>query len=263
LPGKVRLDRALGRCALRPPAPTGTPARVTATVLRSRHRRSRISIVLVGARPGLPVAIGLHGWGADARDFVTMGALDGYLGEAVARGVPPFAIAAVDGGPTYWHPRADGDDPIRMISDELLPLLADQGLAVDRIAVMGNSMGGYGALLTAEMLGRRRVAATAASYPAVFASYADARRVNRRAFDSPADFTRHDVLRRLGALDPRTTWVDCGNSDPFAATTARIRARLGNPPGGMFEGCHDAAFWRTRLPAQLAFIGHHLAALTR
>jgi S-formylglutathione hydrolase FrmB len=140
-----------------------------------------------------------------------------------------------------------------------LPLLAKRGLRVDRVAVLGYSMGGYGALLLAETLGRQRVAATAASFPAVFRSYADARRTNPRSFDSPADFAAHDVVTRLGALDSRTTWVDCGHSDPFAPTAQLIRTRLREPAGGLYDGCHDAAFWRSRLPAQLDFLGRHLA----
>jgi hypothetical protein len=53
-------------------------------------------------------------------------------------------------------------------------------------------------------------------------------------------------------------WVDCGTSDPFAATARRLRSGL-RPYGAMGRGCHDGAFWLRRLPAQLAFLGGHLA----
>ena len=258
VPGKVPLDRALGRCEVTPPAPEGAPATVTRLRLRSRHRRTAVNVVLIGAAPGLPVVVGLHGWGGNAEGFLSFGAVDHYVGDARRRQGPPFAVAAVDGAGTYWHPRASGDDPIGMIADELLPMLAGRGLRTDRIGLLGYSMGGYGALLAAATLGRGRVAATAASFPAVFRSYAEAQRTNPRSFDSAADFARHDVMRRLGGLDPATTWVDCGHSDPFAPTAQLIRTRLRNPPGGMYEGCHNSAFWRSRLPAQLAFLGRHL-----
>ncbi|WP_091344468.1 hypothetical protein [Micromonospora rhizosphaerae] len=58
-------------------------------------------------------------------------------------GVAPFALAAPDGGNGYWHPHAD-DDPLGMLVDEFLPLLAERGLRTDRIAVAGWSMAGTG-----------------------------------------------------------------------------------------------------------------------
>jgi len=51
-------------------------------------------------------------------------------------------------------------------------------------------MGGYGALLLAERMGTRRIAAMAASSPALFPDYENARATNRFAFDDPADFAR-------------------------------------------------------------------------
>jgi enterochelin esterase-like enzyme len=91
--------------------------------------------------------------------------LDEHLAAAARSGVPPFVLVAVDGGETYWHRRASGDDPERMILDEVRPRLAEMGLRTSRLALMGWSMGGYGALLAA----RRHpevVVATAASSPA-------------------------------------------------------------------------------------------------
>ena len=65
---------------------------------------------------------------------------------AVAAGTPPFALAVVAGGNGYWHPHP-GDDPLGMIFDEFLPLLARSGLPRIEPAVLGYSMGGFGALL--------------------------------------------------------------------------------------------------------------------
>ena len=39
-----------------------------------------------------------------------------------------FAIAAVDGGTTYWHPRPSGEDAGAMVIEEFLPLLERRGL---------------------------------------------------------------------------------------------------------------------------------------
>ncbi|MFB9839772.1 alpha/beta hydrolase, partial [Actinoallomurus acaciae] len=201
----------------------------------------------------------LHGTGGTGANTARGLRLDRYLAEAVrTRSTPPFALVAVDGGPgSYWHPRASGDDPIAMITDELLPLLRRQGARTDRFGVIGWSMGGYGALVLAETVGAPRMAAMVASSPAIFPSYANARRTNHQAFDGPQDFARYDVFRGLGRLREVPAWVDCGTSDPFAPMVRRLRDRL-HPAGAMTRGCHDGAFWLRRLPAQLAFLGGRL-----
>ena len=264
LPGKVRFDKAIGRCRTSPAAP-GTAGVVRSQTFRSRHRGTDVTAAVVlpaGVRSprGLPVAVALHGNGGTGMATARGLRLDRYLTEAVrTRRTPPFALVAVDGGPSsYWHRRANGEDPIAMITDELLPLLGRQGAMIDRFGVIGWSMGGYGALVVAETVGAPRVAATVASSPALFASYADARRTNHQAFDGPEDFARSDVLAGLGRMKGVPAWVDCGTSDPFAAMARRLRSRL-RPAGEMRRGCHDGAFWLRRLPAQLAFLGGHLA----
>ena len=62
-------------------------------------------------------------------------------------------MATVDGGNFCWHARRCGIDPANIIVQELLALLARKGLDTERIALMGWSMGGYGALLLASRLG--------------------------------------------------------------------------------------------------------------
>jgi S-formylglutathione hydrolase FrmB len=157
-----------------------------------------------------------------------------------------------------------------MIVHEVLPRAAAAGLETRRIALLGESMGGYGALLLAGRLaaaGRRgmpAVAAVAALSPAMFASYADAIAANRGSFDSPADFRRNDVLTGAAALRDVATWIACGSDDPFEAEAEDLRARLaaltGRPvPGGILAGCHDDAFWQRNMPAALGFAGAHLS----
>lgn len=264
LPGKVRLDRALGRCG-EVPAPPAASAAVQRMTWWSAHRRTTVTATIVPPAEGrslrgLPVAVALHGSGGTAASAVSGLALDHYLPDAVANGgVPPFALVAVDGGPdTYWHPRAAGDDPIGMIVDELLPRLRERGARTGRVGAIGWSMGGYGALVLARGLGAERTAAVVASSPALFESYADARAANPRAFDGEADFARHDVFAALDELKGVPLRVDCGTSDPFAPMARRFRDRV-HAEGAMDGGCHDGAFWRPRLPAQLAFLGHRLA----
>jgi S-formylglutathione hydrolase FrmB len=260
LPGKIRLDHALGRCGEAPPLPARR-ATVQEETFRSAARGRDVRMVLVtppAAARDLPVVIALHGLGGDARG-VLRNALDRFLAHVVAdTGVPAFALVGVDGGETYWHRRATGDDPQQMITDEVLPRLGRRGLRTDRIGVLGWSMGGYGALLLGETLGPARVAAIVASSPAVFTSYENARRANPSAFDDAGDFARHDVLTAIGRLRAIPTWVDCGGSDPFSPVTERVRAGLRAPAGGSFGGCHDVRYWQRRATGQLGFLGHRL-----
>ena len=88
----------------------------------------------------------LHGLGGDHTTPVAQLGIDRFLAAAVADGVPRFAVATVDGGTTYWHPRPTGEDAGAMVLDELLPMLRAQGLRTHRLAFQGWSMGGYGAL---------------------------------------------------------------------------------------------------------------------
>jgi S-formylglutathione hydrolase FrmB len=260
LPGKLRLDRALGRCGDEPPVPAEN-AVVRQETFRSAARGKDVNLVVMtppGGAQGLPVVVVLHGLGGNARAGLGLH-YDRHLAHVVARGTPAFALVGVDGDNTYWHPRASGDDPQKMITAEVLPRLRARGFRTGRIGLLGWSMGGYGALLLAETLGSSRVAAVAASSPAAFASYANAEATNPGAFDDTADFARHDLLAGAGRLDGIAAWIDCGHSDPFAGITARLRSRLHGPAGGLFEGCHDGSYWGRRAQGELAFLGKNLA----
>lgn len=277
LPGKYRLASILGECGTAPPPPRGPRPGRTETAFLSAYRHrvvQMVTLIPAGAASarGLGVVVALHGLGGDA---VTEA---GRIAPAMtAAAVSRFAVITVDGGGTYWHRRADGDDPLGMIIHEVLPRAAARGLETGRIGIAGNSMGGYGALLLAERLGagqgpgqdgsadpgRARAAAVVAASPAIFGSYPDARAADPHAFDGPADFARNNVFADLPALRRVPAWISCGSSDPFAPITQSLRARLarltGHPiAGGIEPGCHDNAFWARGLPAELQFLGSHL-----
>jgi predicted esterase len=307
LPGRYRLAEALGQCGAAPPPPTGPgPVRETVTFWSAYRKRMVRMVTLLPAsaavrpaqgapvsaairpaqetptsaavrpardaptsaagRPageaGLGLVIALHGLGGSA-----VSAADLYAPAITRAWVTRFAVVAVDGGSTYWHKRADGDDPLGMIAHEILPRAAAHGLAVGRIGIIGYSMGGYGALLLAERLGNGgpgpAAAAVAAASPAIFTSYQDARSADPRSFAGPAEFARNDVLAGLAALRRVPAWISCGSSDPFEATTELARDRLGRltgrpVAGGITSGCHDDAFWARTAPAALEFLGQHL-----
>ena len=181
------------------------------------------SVIYPGPRPErLPVMVCLHGLGGDHTTAVSELGLDRFLPAAVAAGVPPFAIATVDGGTTYWHPRPNGEDAGAMVVDELLPLLRAQGLDTGRLAFQGWSMGGYGTLRLAGMLGRERVRAAAALSAALWTDPADA---SQSGFADAAEYEQYSVMGRQGDLHG----VGCGST--AAPTTRSTRPTGPTSPG--------------------------------
>jgi dienelactone hydrolase len=268
VPGRSYLDQALGRCDVAAPWPHDAPhvSRADATFVSAARRRTAPYTVVRPAGVGgtLPLVLVLHGRGASAAEYVDGLHLDAFLAAHVAAGGRPFALACAQGGNGYWHPRADGDDPLRMLTGDLLPLLRRaHGVTTDPMGVLGWSMGGYGALLWARLAasGRlpagARLTAAVAESPALFRSYATA---SRGAFDSAADFAEWGDLIRSPGVDPQVALrVDCGERDPFEATARAYRAAVRpEPAGGFTPGCHDGPYWRSRAAAQVTFLGDRL-----
>jgi S-formylglutathione hydrolase FrmB len=209
-----------------------------------------------GQTAPLRPVIALHGKGQDAAGVMAGGVEQG-LAQAVAAGIPPFAVVAVDGGGSYWHKRASGEDSGAMVLDELIPMLSGQGLDTSRVGFFGWSMGGYGALLLGARLGPARTAAICAVSPALWTSSGG---TAPGAFDGADDFAANSVwgLPALGSIPIR---IDCGNSDPFYSATKQFIAQLPSPPSGGFSpGGHDGAFWSSQLPAEIAWLAPLLVA---
>ncbi len=174
-----------------------------------------------------------------------------HLPDAAASVGAKVAIAGVDGGAdSYWHQRADGQDPLAMLLDEFIPMI-ERRIPTQRRALLGWSMGGYGALLAAETSpGRFR--AVAAASPALWTSSgatADG------AFDDADDYARHDVFRHAARLSALAVRIDCGKGDPFYPAARKFAGDLHPEPETSFgDGFHDAAYWRSVAPAQLRTI---------
>jgi enterochelin esterase-like enzyme len=186
-----------------------------------------------------------------------------FVAASVEKGEsPPYAVVGVDGGVSYWHRRASGEDRLRMLLDEVIPLCARRfklGGGGRGRAIIGWSMGGYGALLAAETKPRRFAAVVAVS-PAVWTSYDVMMLGPRDAFDSAADFAKYDVIGqadRLAGVDLR---IDCGKQDPFYGYVTHLEAALPEPPaGGYSPGGHNSEYWQRVAPAEAKFIGRSLA----
>lgn len=211
-----------------------------------------------GAR--LPVAVALHGRGGSHENAFEPDheGLNYFLADAVDKGMAPYAIASVDGGETYWHDRASGDRAGTMVVDEFIPLLRRKGLDTTRIAFIGWSMGGFGALHFGMQLGRDRVAAVCALSPAIWHEYADSA---PGAFDDEADFDANTPFGRQDELAGIPLRIDCGESDPFYSAVKDYRAGFDPEPAGGFSlGGHDTAYWRRVLPAHIRLLGQSLDA---
>jgi S-formylglutathione hydrolase FrmB len=244
---------------LEPPPAAVQPTYVTGSFVSAA--RGGVSTNWAIARPPgqtapLRPVIALHGKGQDAAG-VMAGGVEGGLAQAVAAGIPPFAVVAVDGGGSYWHKRASGEDSGAMVLNELIPMLSEQGLDTSRVGFLGWSMGGYGALLLGARLGPARTAAICAVSPALWTSSGA---TAPGAFDGADDYAANSVwgLPQLGQIPIR---IDCGNSDPFYSATKQFIAQLPVPPSGGFSpGGHDGAFWSSQLPAEIAWMAPLLTA---
>ena len=213
-----------------------------------------------GALPGdkLPVLIALHGFGGSHKGaFSPHLGLDRFLAQAVKNGSKPFAIAAVDGGNSYWHKRETGEDSAGMVIDEFIPLLADHGIDTSRVGLMGWSMGGFGALYIASQLGADRCATVVAESPAL---WLNASKAAHGAFDNAADFNAHTPLGRQKELDGIAVRVDCGIGDGFYPVAEKyVDGFTKHPAGGFVAGGHTTGYWRGRAPEQLKFVASHLS----
>ena len=212
-----------------------------------------------GTRNGdpLPVCFALPGRGGGP----PMGFAD-HAARLVERGAsPPYAVVGVDGGISYWHDRASGEDRLSMLLRELVPLCARRfrlGGGGRRRAVIGWSMGGYGALLAAETEPGLFAAVVAVS-PAVWTSYDAMMLGPQDAFDNAADFAEHDVIGHADRLAGVNLLIDCGLSDPFYGYVTHLEAALPeSPSGGYSPGGHDQDYWQRVAPAEAKFIGRAL-----
>ena len=137
-------------------------------------------------------------------------------------------MVAVDGGGSYWHKRASGEDSGAMVLDELIPMLAAQGLDTSRVGFLGWSMGGYGALLLGARLGPARTAAICAVSPALWTSSGAAA---PGAFDGADDYAANSVwgLPALG-VDPDPNRLRQQRSVLFG--DAAVHRAAAQPAGG-------------------------------
>ena len=253
-----RFVRLRGGCGDTPAIPR---ARYTVTrgVFDSRAMRAAVPWAVAlpqpdpyreGAIPRPLVVLCLTGLGDDI-GAVTDGI--GFPGFATAADLNlAFAIPG-GGGDLYWHPRADGRDPLAWALDEFLPMVEGRFGLGGSLGMLGWSMGGFGALLAAQQR-QGQFGAVAALSPAVYPTYDAARSGHDFTFDSESQWQRYGLWPHLDELFQTPVRIDCGNYDPFAPTARQLLQRIPGAVGKISSGCHDKAFWRRSAPTALRFL---------
>jgi len=186
---------------------------------------------------GLPVCLILHGASATAADYPRFG-FGRFLTDAVRRGAAPFVLAGATGSPRGWE-AVNGDDPMRMVLEELPQWCAERGLDVARRSAWGWSLGGYGVLRLAEVKpGFVRAAA---------------------AF-SPAVSSGDRVFGDVASLKGTAVGLWCGREDSFYPSVRRLEQALPEPPkaGSYGPGHHTRAYWNRITPAAFDFLASTL-----
>ena len=141
-----------------------------------------------------------------------------------------------------------------MVVEDLLPALPGSvPLDLDRLALLGWSMGGYGALRLAPLFGSDRVRAVAAASPAI---WSDADEASPEGFDDAAEYEEFSVSGHQDDLDGIDVRIECGEGDPFRYDVEDYADGFEVPVTVVFEaGGHDRGYWRRVLPDQLGFLG--------
>ncbi|GAB3247905.1 alpha/beta hydrolase-fold protein [Kineosporia babensis] len=264
LPGRRHLREALGIGQAGEGVPDAGGAEPQFETFDSAARGTQVTFGWVtppNQKPdGLPVILVLHGRGDDAHSVFDSLGMHQFLAAHVEAGGKPAGVVSVDGGEAYWHPRANDDDPLSMLSDELLPRVAELGFNTANLGVMGYSMGGFGALLLARESSHQRfvpIKAAAASSPALFAQ---ASATSAGSFDDAADFQRWGALSDKPDVKNIPLSVSCGVDDPFSTETERYREACDpTPAGSIGNGAHNHGYWRAQVPAQLRFLTDRLS----
>jgi hypothetical protein len=252
-------------CGFPPPAPP--PQRnvtVSKTAFYSRILKAQVGIVIIDAQPEVSTADRLLIFALPGRDGAAAAHAAGlhladYLGAAVRRhGLGGARMILADSGSSYWHARRGGEDRMAMLIQEIvLPAISHTHAKRRNVAIIGWSMGAYGAFLAAE------------KYPELFGSVCGVSVAMWRsareqlsavpdAFDDARDFDRNDLRRGSFNLKNTRVRLACGEGDPFFPADQEFAEKLRDagvgPQIAFSPGCHDDNFWQRSAPQDFAFL---------
>jgi enterochelin esterase-like enzyme len=238
-------------------SPGSQGAHVTRFTLRSRlvHRDlNEIAVRPAGAGAGRPLLVLLHGRGSSPGTFLRQGLFSAL--KALGSRAPDVLLA--DGGDaSYWHDRRDGAWGSSLLREAIPAALVRLRADPRRIAIGGESMGGFGALDLAR-LHPRRFCAVGGHSAALWRTGGE---TPAGAFDDAADFARHDVMglpfRYRGPL-----WIDVGSGDPFRSADEAF-GRAHHATLHVWPGGHETSYWASHMREYLRFYARGLAACRR
>lgn len=160
-----------------------------------------------------------------------------------------WAFAAIDGDSTYWT-NYRGVDTGAMVVQDFLPLLAKEGLPVDRVALTGYSMGGLGALLLAEQLGVQKVLAVMPMSAAVWEG----------GHPGAEGQAQEQVRRDAGKLAGIPVRIVSGTDDGLTPVNQSLAKLIPHAQTEWTPGGHDFGYWKPALVKQIAWLDTQLAA---
>jgi S-formylglutathione hydrolase FrmB len=171
-------------------------------------------------------------------------------------------VVVLDGdGHSYYHDRRDGPWASMVLREAIPDAERRFRTASGRIAIGGESMGGYGALHIASLRPSEFCAVGGHSA----ALWISAGETAPGAFDDAADYVRNDVYAaaRRGAFAHLPVWIDGGTVDPFrsadAAFVQLLRSRGVNVTYHVWPGGHTGLYWNSHMAAYLRFYSSALA----
>ena len=257
---------ALGSCSTQGnDPPTAIPGarliRVTvgAGLVPERLEQEALALPPPGDGAKRPLLVLLHGRGGSPGEWAND---DLYAALRAAGDEAPDVVMANGGDASYWHDRGDGrwgTYVVREVIPEALRLLhADPR----RIAIGGDSMGGFGALDIAR-LHPGMFCAAAGHSAAIFAS---AGRITKGSFDDAEDFAKHDLAswarHEEHPYPGMRVWMDVGADDPFHDADVDVAHELlahgADLSLHVFPGGHDWGYWNAHTAQYVRF---YVAAL--
>lgn len=154
-----------------------------------------------------------------------------------------MAIVTVDGGDHFWTSNGSVDTG-RLVTGDLVNALKRRGLPVDRYALSGYSMGGTGAMLIAQRVGRAKVFAVAPMSAAVWQG-------GKSGVEARAQTAVRRQAHRLRGIPVR---IVCGTSDSLIGVNRSMARLVPGASTAWTPGDHDFDYWRPAFAQQLAWI---------
>jgi S-formylglutathione hydrolase FrmB len=204
-----------------------------------------------GGGRGRPLLVFLHGYGAAPTDMLS----PAFVTAVRRLGDRAPVVFLPEGDVGWWHNRTEGPWGSYVLREAIPAALARSGADPHRVAIGGISMGGFGALDLGR-LAQKRFCAVGGHSPAVFIRKSDDL---AGAFDSAADFARHDLIQFARGRSPyrAPVWIDVGNRDHLRAAATllarKLRADGTNVSFHVWPGTHNGRYWDAHLAQYLRF----------